>query len=514
MSLRTFDMSYSNDPPLLPTLQQRPYLIPDRQTTRHVRKTRKIRFSQSRASPVRTVSTPITPSRGATLEGAHEHLTSIQHSFSIDPSSLSSATHILVGQPSCGGQTLSELHQSSVVSSWSNSGNTLWSRSNLQSSADYSTTDISGVATPDLTFSDSDSSFANLKYVTQHPKSSLDSETSGPSADELISRPYASNIPHAGRRPRLWVDTTLEGTPGDFCDSPIEGDHSDQFPCSGADDRDIGYQTSTPNFFKSQFHGTPHHCVAGLGGMCSGCLNELEASFASDAAPAHSFEDSLSSQASALWCPCHWLLKRPAFVSPEPRAILSVCALSFRHMRKSQQTVLRRLQDMFEAEWQRVRQAVPGLQEHIQHALSLILDINPTLQEGLETLKSLSSGQPPSSLRGYISLAFFAKASLSLEKQPGLAEVNTALFVETARDMARMTRSIDQPAYDILLQLLWIPLTATTSPLESQALFCPRSTTTSVGSSKDNSGTKTNPIVRPKWILNHVCREIVEGKSH
>lgn len=498
MSLRAFDMSYCKDTPLLPNYQQGPYLIPARHTTlKHAQKTRKIRFNQSRASPVRSASTPTTQCRGTALEEAYGNFTGIGHRFSIDPTCLLSYTHMLPDS----WQTTSQPQQSSPVSTWSNSGNALWPASISRSSTDCSGADTADLTPPNLTFSDTDSSFANLKYATGYSISSSNSDAQGSSADQLLSRAKAPNT-YGGHRPKLMIDTTPNGTPSDFYDSPIEWDRSDQFPDSGSEGQDIGQRPSIS-----------HHCVAGLEQPYPGCFNGIEALVAPGAGPLYHIGDSLSNQASVPWCHCHVLLKRPDFASTEPREIINACTMYFRQMRKCPQTVLRRLQDRFEVELQRVRDAVTVYEEYAADTLSLIRDINPTIQEGLSTLKLLNFAQPPTSLQGYISLAFFAKAWLSLEEQPGISVVNTALFVETAHYIARNTPLTDRAAYDILLQLLWNPSTATTSPPASQALFCPTIALLTLGSSPGNPGPKTTPRTCTRWVLNHVCREIVEGKS-
>ena len=218
---------------------------------------------------------------------------------------------------------------------------------------------------------------------------------------------------------------------------------------------------------------------------------------------------------SARCCKCHILLPRPIFDPPNSGAILKFCALYSRQIKHPRLTLLRRLQGTFEFEWQRVRRAIPCLQKYVPQAFS-VLNIIPTLQEGLGTLERLLTRKPPSTFQGYLSLAFFTKAWLSLEEQPDSSGVTTALFAETAHCIAAMTqyagRPADQPAYDLILQLLWRPHTPMASPSEAHPLFCPTYIPARAWSGKDGTGTKNTSRTHPTWVLSQVCRKIVQGK--
>jgi hypothetical protein len=494
------------------THQQLPYLWADRHTTtKHVRKSRRVRFSPRRTSPVQSTSSPTTECHTTALRRASESFPSMQYTFSIDPSCSPGYGQVWVHQASHRSHSRTELQYGSMVSSRSNSGNTRWSGSNCPPSSEYTTTDTSCLGTPDLTVSDTASSSRDPKYATRHSTGSSDSEWPASDSDEIISGQGGSSIHHTGERPILWIDTTFEGTVGEFCYSPIESGPKDEFPRSEAEEADTAQMADNMVLAKSQTHVASHHCVAGLAESCSRCLDDLEACFASNVAPEPSLEDQVVfNEQSARCCQCHFLLTRPTFDSPGSAAILDFCALYPRQIKKTRQTMLRRLQDMFEFEWQRVRRAMPCLEKCVPQTFSL-LDIIPTLQEGLRTLEMLLTRNPPSS-QGYLSLAIFTKAWLSLQEQPGLSEITTALFVETAHWTAAMTRPADRPAYDLLLQLLWRPLAAMTSPSEAHPLFCPTYIPTSARSSKDGTGTKSTSRAHPKLVLSHVCCGIVQGK--
>jgi hypothetical protein len=215
-----------------------------------------------------------------------------------------------------------------------------------------------------------------------------------------------------------------------------------------------------------------------------------------------SLEDNRAERVAVPSCSCHGLLKRPISASLEPGTILKICRLYSLQMRNTRQTILRRLQDIFEILWQKLREVVPSLPHQVQQTLDLILDTPPTITDGLLTLSLLSAGKPPPSLHGYISLAFFAKAWLSLHEKQGLADVTYELFFETAHCATVMAFSnAERDAYDILLQLLWRPVAATMSPPETHPLFCPVP-----------SQMKATSVVDPKWVLSHICRDIVDGK--
>jgi hypothetical protein len=493
------------------THQQLPYLWADRQTTtKHVRKSRRVRFSPGRTSPVRSASNSTTECHTTALGRANESFPSMQYAFSIDPSCSPGYGQVWAHQASHRSQSTTESQYGSMVSSRSSSGNAQWSGSNYSPSSDYTAAGTSCLGTPDLTVSDTASSSHDPKYATQHSTSSSDSEWPASNSDEIISRQGGSSIPHTGER--LWIDTTFKGTVGEFSYSPIESDPNDEFPRSEAEETDSAQMAGNAVLAKSQMHVASRHCVAGLAESCSRCLQDLEACFASDVAPGSSFEDQevVFNELSARRCQCHFLLTRPTFDSPDPGAIREFCALYFQQIKQTRQTMLRRLQDMFEFERQRVRRAMLYLQEYVPQVFSL-LNIIPTLQEGLKTLEALLTRKTPS-LQGYLSLAFFTKAWLSLQEQPGLSEVTTALFVETAHRTATMARPTDRPAYDLLLQLLWRPLTTMASPSEAHPLFCPTYTPTRAWSSEDGTGTKSTSRAHPKWVLSHVCLGIVQGK--
>jgi hypothetical protein len=498
----------------MPTGQQKLYLHADRHSAaKHVQKSRNVDFSQCRTSPVRSGSTPTAQCHVTALQKAHDNITSRERGSSMDAVDFPDYAQALVDRQNHRHQPQPALQQSSAASSYVESRNTQWHWPEPQPPADCSPTDISCLDTPGLTFSDVGSSCHQFKFVARCSTSSFDSGSLEPEAEENTSRPEPPSIPLAGFRPKLQVHTSFQGTTGpfgDYCDSPVASDLNDEFPYSAAENPMVGYSNGTREWVKSQVFVEPHHCANGLDEGCSDCLRDLEIIFESDVASGSSFEGSLSRLVSATACPCHFLHRRPAFDLPEPGAILKACALYFRQMRPNRQMVLRRLQDTFAAEWQRVCKATLSLQKHLQSALSTILHQVPTLQDGLDALKLLNTGKRPESLQGYISLAFFAKAWLTLEEQPDLSDVTTALFVETTHcvaAMARLVPHLEQQAYDILLQLLWQPVTA-----ETYELFCPVFRPRSICWGTDDSRLKAATRARPKWILSHVCRGIVECK--
>lgn len=496
----------------MPTGQQKLYLPADRHSAaKHVQKSRNVDFSQCRTFPVRSGSTPTTQCHVAALQRAHDNLTTRERGLSIDAVDFPDYAQALVDQQNHRHQPQPALHQSSAASSYIESSSTQWHWPKPQQPADCSPTDISYLDTPDLTFSDVDSSCHQFKFVARCSTSSFVSESPQSEAEENTSRPEPPSTLLAGLRPKLQVNTSFQSTAGafgDYCDSPVTGDLNDEFPYSAAENPMVGYSNGTREWVKSQVFVEPHHCANGLDERCSDCLRDLEIIFGSDFVSGSSFEGSLSRKVSATGCPCHFLHRRPAFALPEPRVILKACALYFRQMRPKRQMVLRRLQDTFAAEWQRVYKATLSLHKHLQSALSTILHQVPTLQDGLGTLKLLNTGKRPKSLQGYISLALFAKAWLTLEEQPGLSDVTTALFVETTHCVAAMAPHLEQQAYDIVLQLLWQPVTA-----ETYELFCPVFRPRSMCWGTDDSRWKATTRARPKWILSHVCRGIVECKT-
>lgn len=493
----------------MPTNQQLSRLVPDRRSpTIHVKKYRKVRFTQSRTSPVRSISAPTTQCHSNAPEKAWDETIIMQYGLPIDSAWVSSCAQGMANHPTHGHHLQPMSEQSSTPSSRSNSGNSQWSRPTSLSSADYSMTDVSGLTTPSLTFSDSGSLFHDLHLAESNSTSLLNPEVPTLATDKLRSLPDAYSIPHSHQRPTLWVDTTFEGRASELCDSPIESDLNDDSPYSRADGSILGHHDRV----KLQVYDAPHTC-GGTEETFSGRLNDPEVSNTCDVASLSSFEDSLSKQAPAPWCQCHWLLNRPTLTSLEPREILGVCALHFRQMRNTRQTLLRRLQDKFEIVWQKIRIFIPSLQEQVQRALIPVLDMPPTLQDGLITLSLLSGEQPLPSLHGYISLAFFAKAWLSLGGQHITSDVTNSLFLETSRCVAAKASPAEQEAYEYLLQLLWQPVSAMLSPPESHQLFCPTPTQTNVCAIKCNSGTNTTSPVHPKGILSHVCCDIVDGKT-
>lgn len=494
----------------MPLIDQLSRPVPDRHSpTIHVKKYRKVRVTPSRTSPVRSVSTPATQYHSSAPEKARDKTTITRYSLPIDSAIVSSFAQGMANHPAHGDHSQPMSEQISTFSSRSNSRNCQWSGSNSLSSADYSMMGVPGLVTPGPRFSDSDSSFHDLHFAESDPTSSLNSEVSTFGTDKFRSIPNASSIPHSPHRPTLWVDTTIGGEASELCyspiesDPPIESDLNDGSPYPRADDTILGHHDRV----ELGVYDAPHTC--GGKETFPDYLNDCDVSNTCGMASASSSEDGPYKQVPPRWCECHWLLNRPTLASLEPREILKICDSYSQQMRDTRQTLLRRLQDMFETLWQKIRNVVPSLQEQVRRTLILILDTPPTLQDGLITLSLLSDEQPLPSLQGYISLAFFAKAWLSLEGQHVTSDVTNSLFLEMSRCVAAEASPAEQEAYEYVLQLLWQPVNAP----ESQQLFCPTPTQTNVCAIKCNSGTNTTSRAPPKGILSHVCCDIVDGET-
>ena len=488
--------------------QHLPSPLPDRRTAAvHVKKYRRVRASPNRTSPGRSASTPTHGWDTSTLEKANDELKSIQYSLSIDSAYFPSSTPMMANRSTHSGYSLPMSQQNCTTSSQSNSGSSQWSKPNSQSSADYSMTDMTGVNTPNLTFSDSDSTHHDPQYVATHAPSSLHSQRLSVGTNKVSSRKYG--------QPTLWVDTTMDGSASDLCDSPVDSDPKEDPPYSRMDDPTAQvHSTGESERLHFEIDGAVVHAATGCHQKTyPESLNDPATSNAFNVASPFSLEDNHSQHGPVSWCQCHWLLKRPSSIPLETGTILKLCRLYSRQMRNSRQTLLRRLQDRFEFLRQRISLAIPSLQSQVQEALGLLLDKPPTTKDALITLSLLSATQPPPSLQGYISLTLFAKAWLSLSEQQGMADVTYGLFLESSRSVAAMASSqLEQEAYDILLQLLWQPVTTAVSFPDRHSLFCPQPSRTEAGTVGDNYRVKTISNIGLKWVLSHVCRDIVDGK--
>lgn len=371
-------------------------------------------------------------------------------------------------------------------------------------------TEMSGLITPDHTFSDFNDSFYDSQPVVAHSPSLLYSELWGLVTDELSSRDDALSSPKHGGQPALWFKTKIDGSASELYAEPVDSDLRDDPLYSRADDPIAEvHDARKTEHLKPEVHGPSLSSVTDLHHICPERLNH-DIVNVSGVTPPPSLEGNRTQRAAVPRCECHGLLKRPISAPLEPGKILKIYRLYSRQMRNAQLTTLRHLQDKFETLWQKVRQAAPSLQSQVQQTLGPILDTPPTITDGLITLSLLSDRKPPRSLHEYISLVFFAKAWLSLGEQQGIAEVAYGLFIETARCASVIPSSnAERDAYNILLQLLWQPFAATMSPPETHPLFCPAPSQMNTSTSTHSPRTTD---VGPKWVLSHVCRDIVDGK--
>jgi hypothetical protein len=490
----------------MPTLDQLPYLFPDRHpTTKHVKKSRKVLFSRSRTSSIHTTSIPATQSHVVAFAMAQNNPISREDGLFTEAAEFTSYSKASFNCPIQDEHSQPSSQQSSAVSSRSNSGDSLWPGQSSQSSDDFSVIHSLDFITPDSTFSESDGSFHGFS------SSSLDPVLLEADCD-VISRSRASGIPSF---------QCTDGEFGDICYSPVDSDPRSEFdylPTDIALPRD---HNGTLRRAELQISSPSHLYAAGIDQTIPHCLNHPEAGQASVFGPSvPPFGYGCSEQRPSPLCSCHKLLKRPFFPLPEPDSIFRACDSYSRQIRQTSQTILERLQLKFEVMWKNIHDTIRTLPAHMQHILYQTFDTPPTLQNAFETLKLLCEKRPPTP-QGYLSLAFFARAWLSLEEKHDVSEVTNALFAETTHCITLIpSQDIREAhglqsrgnAYDALLQLLWRPRVLTTTSLESHGLFCPIPTLSTIYSANDSFRTKTASHVGPKWVLSRLCRGMVDGK--
>jgi hypothetical protein len=505
-------------PDSMPTLDQLPYVFPDRHpTTKHVKKSRKVHFSRSRTSPIQTTSIPINQSHDVALAMAQNNPISREDGLFTEAAEFTSYSKAPFDYPIQDEHSQPSSQQSSTVPSRSNSGNSLWSGQSSQSSDDFSVIHSLDFMTPDSTFSESDGSFHGSSC------SSLDLVLLEADCG-AISRSRASGIPQARRRPRLQVETSfqcIDGEFGDICYSPVDSDPRSEFDYPPTDIALPRDHNGALQRAELQVSGPSHLYAASIDQTIPHCLSYPEAGqasvFGSSVPP---FGYGCSEQRSSPLCSCHKLLKRPFFPLPEPDSIFRACDSYSRRIRQTPQTIVERLQLKFEVMWKNIHDTIKTLPARMQHILYQTFNTPPTLQNALETLKLLCEKRPPTP-QGYLSLAFFAQAWLSLEEKHDVSEVTNALFAETTRCITLITSQdireahglqSKREAYDVVLQLLWRPRVLTTASLESHGLFCPMPTLSTIYSANDSFRTKTASSVGPKWVLCRLCRGMVDGK--
>jgi hypothetical protein len=503
----------------MPTLDQLPYLFPDRHpTTKHVKKSRKVYFSRSRTSPVHTTSIPTTQGHAVAFAMAQNNPISREYGLFTEAAEFTSYGKASFNYPIQDEHSQPSSQQSSTVSSRSNSGDSLWPGQNSQSSDDFSVIHSLDFITPDSTFSESDGSFHDFSC------SSVDPVLLEADCGVLISRSRASGIPQAHRRPRLQVETSFQCTDGEFgdiCYSPVDSDPRSELDYPPTDIALPRDHNGTLQRAELQVSGPSHLYAAGLDQTTPHWFNHPEAGQASVfGPPVPPFGYDCSEQRSSPLCSCHKLLKRPFFPLPEPDSIFRACDSYSRQIRQTSQTILERLQLKFEAVWKNIRDTIRTLPARMQHILRQTFNTPPTLQNALETLKLLCEKRPPTP-QGYLSLAFFAQAWLSLEEKHDVSEVTNALFAETTRCITLITSQDIREAhglqskregYDALLQLLWRPRVLTNTSSENHGLFCLIPTLSTIYSANDSFRTKTASHAGPKWVLCRLCRGMVDGK--
>lgn len=502
----------------MPILDQLPYLFPDRHpTTKHVKKSWKVHFSRSRTSPIHTTTTPTTQGHAVAFTMAQNNPISREDGLFTEVARFTSYSKASFNYPVQDGHSQPSSQQSSTVSSRSNSGSSLWTGQSSQSSNDFSVIHSLDSITPDSTFSESDGSFHGSSCSSLDPVL-LEADCS------VISQSRVSGIPKARRRPRLQIETSFQCTDGEFgdiCYSPVDSDLRSEFDYPPADTPLPRNHDGALQRAELQVSGPSHLYATGIDQAIPHCLNHSEAGQVSGFGPSvPPFGYGCSEQRSSPLCSCHKLLKRPFFPLPEPDSIFRACDSYSRQIRQASQTILERLQLKFEVVWKNIRDTIRTLPARMQHILYQTFNTPPTLQNALETLKLLCEKRSPT-LQGYLSLAFFARAWLSLEEKHDMSEVTNALFAETTRCITLITLQdireahdlqSKREAYDALLQLLWRPRVLTTTSLESHGLFCPMPTLGTIYSANDGFRTKTASHVGPKWVLCRLCRGMVDGK--